>query len=98
MGSLIYLITTRPYISFIVGILSRFMQNPCEGHWSATKRVLKYLKGIQDFGLNYSKVKDFNLIAYSDSDFDGDKENGVSTSGYLMSLGLAIVSWRSHKQ
>jgi hypothetical protein len=28
----------------------------------------------------------------------GDKENGVSTSRYLMILGLAIVSWRSHKQ
>jgi transposase InsO family protein len=87
VGSLIYLTTTRPDISFVVGILSRFMQKPCEGHWSAAKRVLKYLKGTQDFGLKYSKVDDFNLIGYSDSDFDGDKENGVSTSGYLMSLG-----------
>ena len=50
-GSLIYLTTTRPHISFLGGILSRFMQNPCEGHWSAVKRVLKYLKGNQDFGL-----------------------------------------------
>jgi hypothetical protein len=92
VGSLIYLTTTRPNISFIVGILSRFMQKPCEGHWSAAKRVLKYLKGTQDFGLKYSKVDDFNLIGYSDSNFDGDKENGVSTSGYLMSLGSTIVS------
>ena len=43
-------------------------------------------------------MKDFNLIGYSDSDFDGDKENGVSTSSYLMSLGLAAVYWRSRKQ
>jgi hypothetical protein len=49
VGSLIYITTTRPNISFVVGILSRFMKNPCEGHWSATKRVLKYLKGTQDF-------------------------------------------------
>jgi hypothetical protein len=55
------------------------------------------LKGTQDFGLRYSKVDDFNLIRYSDSDFDGDKENGVSTSGYLMSLGSVVVSWRSRK-
>jgi hypothetical protein len=68
------------------------MQKPCEGHWSVAKRVLKYLKGTQDFGLRYSKVDDFNLIEYSDSDFVGDKENGVSTSGYLMSLGSTIVS------
>jgi hypothetical protein len=98
VGNLIYHTTTRPDISFVVGILSRFMQKPCEGHWSATKRVLKYLKGTQDFGLKYSKVDDFNLIRYSDSDFDVDKENGVSTLGYLMSHGSTIVSWRSHKQ
>jgi hypothetical protein len=98
VGSLIYLTTTRPNISFVVGILSRFMQKPCEGHWSATKRVLKYLKGTQYFGLRYSKVDDFNLIKYFDSDFVGDKENGVSTLGYLMSLGSTTVSWRSHKQ
>jgi hypothetical protein len=59
---------------------------------SVAKRVLKYLKGTQDFGLKYSKVDDFNLIGYFDSDFVGDKENGVSTSGYLMSLGSTTVS------
>ena len=98
VGSLIYLITTKPGISFAVGILSRFMQKPCEGHWSATKRVLKYLKGTQDFGIKYTQVGDFILIGYSDSYFDGDKETGVSTSGYTMSLGSGFVSWRSCKQ
>eukprot|EP00253_Pinus_taeda_P014714 PITA_14714 len=32
LGSLNYLTTTRPNISFTIGILSRFMQKPCEGH------------------------------------------------------------------
>jgi hypothetical protein len=63
------------------------MQNPFEGHWFATKRVLKYLKGTQYFGLKYSKVDYFNLIIYPDLDFVGDKEMRVSTSDYLMSLG-----------
>ena len=58
----IYPTTTRPTISFVVGILSRFKQKPCEDNWSTTKSVLKYLKGTQDFGLKYSKVDDFNLI------------------------------------
>eukprot|EP00253_Pinus_taeda_P033317 PITA_33317 len=92
VGSLIYLTTTRPDISFVVGILSRFMQKPCEGHWAATKRVLSYLKGTQDFGIKYTQVDDFSLIGYSDSDFDGDKKTGASTSGYAMSLGLGVVS------
>ena len=37
VGSLIYLTNTRPDISFAVGILSRFMHQPCEGHWITTK-------------------------------------------------------------
>eukprot|EP00253_Pinus_taeda_P014934 PITA_14934 len=44
VGSLIYLTTTRPDISFAVGILSKFMQKPCEGHWSAAKRFLRSRK------------------------------------------------------
>eukprot|EP00253_Pinus_taeda_P034760 PITA_34760 len=92
VGSLNYLTTTRPDISFVVGILSKSMQKPCEGHWSAAKRVLRYLKGTQDFGIKYTQVDDFSLIGYSDSDFDGDKETRVSTSGYAMSLGSGVVS------
>lgn len=74
------------------------MKKPCEGNWFATKTGLKYLKGTQDYGLKYYKMNDFNLIGYFDSNFDGDKENGVANSGYLMGLGLITVSWRSHKQ
>ena len=44
------------------------------------------------------QVGNFSLIRYCDSDFDGDKELGVSTSGYTMSLGSRVVSWRSRKQ
>ena len=74
------------------------MQKPCEGRWSTAKRVLKYVKGTQDFRLKYTQVGDFSLIGYFDSDFDGDKETGVSTSGYAMSLGSGAISCRSHKQ
>ena len=92
VGSLIYLTTTCPDLTFVVGILSRFMHKPCEGHWIAAQRVLKYLKGTQTLGIKYSKVSDFHLTGYSDLDFDGDKENGLSTSGYLMTLGSAAIS------
>ena len=56
------------------------------------------MKGTQTYGIKYSKVVYFHLTSYSDSDFDGNKENGVSTYGYLMSTGSAAINWRSHKQ
>lgn len=98
VGSLIYLTTTRPDISFVVRTLSKFIQKPCEGHWSTIKRVLKYLKETQDFGLKYSRVDDFSLIGFLDLEFDEDKKSGVSTSDYVMSLGLGSISRRTHKQ
>lgn len=98
VGSLIYLTTIRSDISYVVSILSKFMKKPCEGYWSTAKRVLRYLKGTQDYGLKYTKMDEFNLIAHSNLDFDGGKENGVSTSGYLTRIGSIVVSWRSCKQ
>ena len=44
VGSLIYFTTTRPNISFVVGILSRFMQKPCEGDWFVAKKSSKILE------------------------------------------------------
>eukprot|EP01018_Ginkgo_biloba_P031551 Gb_16945 [translate_table: standard] len=43
VGSLIYLTTTRPDITFVVGIVSRFMAEPKQSHWLAAKRILRYL-------------------------------------------------------
>jgi hypothetical protein len=98
LWGIIYLTTTRLDISFAIGIISRFTQKPCEEHLCVAKRVLRYLKGTQNFGLKYSKVEYFRLVGHTDSNFDGDKENGVSTSGYFTSLGSTTISWRSHKQ
>jgi hypothetical protein len=43
-------------------------------------------------------VEDFKLVVYTYSDFNGNKENGVPTLGYLMRLGSTTISCRSCKQ
>eukprot|EP00253_Pinus_taeda_P010639 PITA_10639 len=45
VGKLLYLTHTRPDLSFAVGLVARFMQNPREIHWKAAKRILRYVRG-----------------------------------------------------
>ena len=37
-------------------------------------------------------------IGYTDSDFQSDRESRKSTSGYVFTLGVGAISWRSVKQ
>ena len=99
IGSLRYVTHTRPDILFAVGILSRHMENPNQEHYSGVKRVLRYLKGTEKFGLFYRKgdLKE-ELIGYSDSDFAGDSNDRKSTSGHIFFFGGMAVSWSSQKQ
>ena len=43
VGKLLYLTHTCPDLSFAVGIIAQFMQNPHESHWKAAKRILRYV-------------------------------------------------------
>ncbi|MBW0508550.1 hypothetical protein O181_048265 [Austropuccinia psidii MF-1] len=44
---------THPDISYAVGHLSKFLQKPNITHWNTFKRILCYLKGTKDLGINY---------------------------------------------
>jgi hypothetical protein len=47
VGSLMYaMVCTRPTIAHVVGVVSRYMNNPGKEHWEAVKWILRYLRGI----------------------------------------------------
>jgi hypothetical protein len=102
VGSLMYLaITTRPDISYAVGVLARFNSNPGPTHWTAVKHVFRYLKGTLDLKLEYGPTADKSqelFHTYSDADHGGNSDNGKSTGGYLVKLGTGAVSWSSKLQ
>eukprot|EP00253_Pinus_taeda_P002408 PITA_02408 len=98
VGSLIYLTTTRPNISFAVSMVSRFMAKPKELHWKVVKRILRYLRGTVGYGLVYRSIEDFRLIGYADSDWAGCMDDRKSTLGYSFSMGSATVAWSTNKQ
>lgn len=111
VGSLLYAaISTRPDISYAVGVLSRFISNPQPHHWHAAKRVLRYLKGTSQLGLTYRAIPSTDggrshfspqiLLgpAFTDANWGGDLDDRKSTSGMVTKINGCAISWRSKKQ
>ncbi|XP_031106151.1 uncharacterized protein LOC116010782 [Ipomoea triloba] len=71
VGALQYLTITHPDLSFSVNRLCQFMHSPTADHWGLLKRVLRYVKGTQNYGLRLSSSSSTELHAYSDSDWAG---------------------------
>ena len=100
IGSLRYIVNTRPDLAYSVGVVSRHMDAPGRDHWTAVKHILRYLKGTMGYGCRYERGAELKpiLIGYSDSDFAGDVDDRKSTSGVGYFLGSSLVTWASQKQ
>lgn len=100
LGCLLYLSTrTRPDIASAVNMLARQSNNPSTSSLSGIKRVLRYLKGTEDFGLFFEKRNsNEDLLAHSDADWAGDTTDRKSTSGMIICMDGNAVVWQSRKQ
>nr|GEX73482.1 hypothetical protein [Tanacetum cinerariifolium] len=92
IGSLMYLIASRPDIIFAVCACATHQVTPKECHLHVVKRIFRYLKGHPKLGLWYPKESPFDLVAYSDSDYGGATQDKKSTSGGCQFLGRRIES------
>ncbi|BAF28754.2 Os11g0656500 [Oryza sativa Japonica Group] len=98
VGSLRYLVNTRPDLAYSVGYVSRFMEKPTDEHLAAVKRIIRYVAGTIHLGCRYVKEVEGGLQGYSDSDMAGDIDTRKSTTGVIFFLGKNPVSWQSQKQ
>eukprot|EP01018_Ginkgo_biloba_P011369 Gb_30477 [translate_table: standard] len=98
IGSLVYLTSTRHDIAYAVSLVSRFMADPKIEHWKTTKRILRYIRGTRDYGLQYKRTINFRLIGYTNEDWAGDIDDRKSTSGFNFSLGTSVIAWRIKKK
>jgi hypothetical protein len=98
VGSLLHLTHSRPDISFIVGLVARYMQARHESHWKEAKRILRYVQGTVHFGIHYSSGGTPLLVGFTDSDWAGDPYDRKYTAGYVFNLGYGPVAWACKKQ
>ncbi|KAJ1523172.1 hypothetical protein ONE63_001063 [Megalurothrips usitatus] len=98
LGRLMFLaVGTRPDIMHSLSVLSQFSNHHSEEHWTALKRVLRYLKGTVNFKLTYSNHGG-DLQFYSDSDWGNCIVDRRSYTGFVVLLGGAATCWESRKQ
>ena len=89
---------TRPDISFAISKLSKFMQNPGASHIMALKRLLRYLHGTAELGLQYDfsgSVPRSGIYGYYDASFADDADTRRSTMAYIFFFEGCPISWKS---
>ncbi|GJS09486.1 putative ribonuclease H-like domain-containing protein [Tanacetum coccineum] len=98
MGGLMYLTASRSDTAFATFVCACYQARPTVKHLKEVKQIFRYLRQSYNMGLWYLKDSGFELIAYSDADHAGCKDDCKSTSGGLQFLGGKLVSWSSKKQ
>jgi histone deacetylase 1/2 len=92
VGALQYLTLTRPDISFSVNKVCQFLHAPTTMHWTAVKRILRYLRGSATTGLRIGRSSSSLVSAFSDA------HDRRSTGGFAVFFGSNLVSWSARKQ
>nr|GEX12975.1 ribonuclease H-like domain-containing protein [Tanacetum cinerariifolium] len=85
-------------LSYVVQQICLYMHDPREPHFAALKRILRYVRGTVDFGLQLYFFATTSLVGYTDADWAGCPSIRRSTLGYCVFLGDNILSWSSKRQ
>nr|GEX95902.1 retrovirus-related Pol polyprotein from transposon TNT 1-94 [Tanacetum cinerariifolium] len=82
IGTLLYLIASRPDLQFAICMCARYQARPTEKHVHAVKRIFRYLRGTVHRGLWYQKDSSAVLTTFADVDHAGCQDTRRSTSDY----------------
>ncbi|GJS51024.1 ribonuclease H-like domain-containing protein [Tanacetum coccineum] len=98
VGGLQYLTFTHHDLSYVVQQIRLYMRGPRETQLAALMRILRYVQGTLEFGLQLYASFGYSHVAYSDVDRVGCPATCRSTSGYCVFFGNNILSWSSKRQ
>ncbi|CAM8997452.1 unnamed protein product [Rhodiola kirilowii] len=98
VGKLIYLTVTRPDLAYSVHILSQFMSSPRQDHLNAAHKVLRFIKQAPAQGLFFASSSNLQLSAYCDADWAACPVSRRSLTGFCVTLGSSLISWKTKKQ
>ncbi len=98
IGALQYVVLTRSDIAFSVNKVCQFLHSPTSAHWTAVKRILRYLSSTANTGMRIGKFSSTLVSAFSDADWAGCPDDRKSTGGFAVFFGSNLISWNARKQ
>jgi ribonuclease HI len=98
VGKLMYLLATRPDLSFAMKELSRFNDANSEVHWNAAKSTLGYLRAYAAQGLLLKPLSENRITAYVDASYAEELDTRKSTTGKIVFWGDNVISYKSKTQ
>jgi hypothetical protein len=98
-GSVLYAtVSTRPDTAQPIADIARFQDAQTDEAIAAMKHLLRYLAGTPNYGLDLSPSGPLVLSGWVDATWADDLDDRKSTSGWILFLAGAPVSWGSRKQ
>jgi hypothetical protein len=82
---------------FFVNKVRQFLHAPTTTHWTAAKRILRYVSGKTSLGLTFRRSSSTLVSAFLDPDWEGCVDDGRSIGGFAVYVGPILVSWNARK-
>ena len=99
VGGLLWIASmTRPNVANAVREVTRQAHDLALRHWKAALKILQYLKGTRDMGLNFSSRRSDKLVAFADASFADKNDDRRSDSGSVILFAGSAISWFSRTQ
>lgn len=98
VGMLLYLIKhSRPDLANAIRELTKVLDGATQAHYKAMLRVIKYVIDTEFHGLKIQPHgnQPVEIVAYSDSEYGGDRDTRISVYGYKIYMNGALISWKS---
>jgi hypothetical protein len=84
VDTLQYLTLTRHDLSFAINKVCQHLHSLTDGHWTAIKRILRYLKHTLDIGLHIKKSRFTLVSAFSVGDWVWCSDNRKTNGGFTV--------------
>nr|GEW79219.1 putative ribonuclease H-like domain-containing protein [Tanacetum cinerariifolium] len=93
IGSLKYLTSSRPDLTYAVCLCARYQANPTKEHLNVVKRIFRYLKGTINMGLWYLKHTGDKLVSWSSKKQRYNAISSTETEYITLSGCCAQILW-----